>query len=210
MRICTLACRSGLWLAGISVLIVGCSTGAPHGWRTSLPKIRQSRFANRMRSIPEGAAPIYAWHGSRTGLKTYWGDQDLSVHVAAHLPSDWKQPGDGCWEVTAKNAEGKHIPFLGLVHTYLNENGNEMAVLVPPIDLQEVPDGLYTVIIPNVEARDGEIASVRPTALLFEVRHHSFKPFRVKIPLMPEQESALTPKPEEIPEVPAGTPIPID
>ncbi len=163
-----------------------------------------------MRAIPKGAATIHSWRGERTDLKTYWGDQKVFIHVSAHLPEDWNKSGDGYWEVKAQNAEGKSIPFVGVIRRYVNENGTELAVLVPPLDLQRAPDGLYLVIIPNVEIRDGSVSSIRPSAMLSEIRNHSFKPFRVKILLFPEQESALTPAPEPLPDIPSGTPIPVD
>ena len=93
---------------------------------------------------------------------------------------------------------------------YRNENDTELAVLVPPLDLSMAPDSLYLVIVPNVDVSDGRIVSIRPTAVLCEIRNHAFKPFRVKIPLAPDQESPLTPPPEPLPEPPAGTPIPME
>ena len=188
----------------IAVLTVGCVTG--------LPEIRQDFIGDWPRGrIPTGAAPLYSWQGSRDDLKTYWGDQQVSVRVTAYLPDvSWKEPGDGYWQVTAENGERKPIPFIGVVRKYRNERGTELAVLVPPLDLNKAPDGLYLVIVPGVETRDGSISCIRPTAQLREIRHHTFKPFCAPIPLMPMQESPVTPRPEDIPETPTGTPIPID
>ena len=193
-----MACAVGLCLAA-GMLLAGCSTG--------LPDVRQDRLGQQMRDIPRGAAPIHSWYGSRADLHTYWGLQEVSVSATAYLPEDWKNPGDGYWRVEAQNAEGKNIPFIGVIRKYVNENGNEVSVLVPELDLNRAPDGLYLTILPNVELRDSRVVCLRPDAVLCEIRHHTFKPFRVRIPLIPENESPLTPIPEPLPEIPAGTPI---
>ncbi len=174
-----------------------------------MPEIRPGLFEQRIRAIPKDAAPVYSWRGERTDLKTYWGDQEVSIHVSAYLPEDWNNPGDGYWQVTAQNGAGKLIPFIGVVRHYVNEKGTELAILVPSLDMQKTPDGLYLAIIPNVETGEGRVSSIRPIAMLCEIRNHSFKPFRVKIPLFPEKESELTPAPEPLPRMPPGTPIPV-
>ena len=192
--------RLGLWLAAAGLLLTGCTAG--------LPRLRTEPFEKRIAAIPDGAAPLLSWHGGRRGLKTYWYDQDIAVEVTAYLPPDWRNPGDGCWRAKAVNGEGKPIPFLGVVRNYTNESGNPAAVLVPPLSLDEVADGLYLTITPDVRLDGGRILSVSPTATVVEIRRQVFRPFRVKIPLIPDHESELTPAPPPLPTKPAGTPIP--
>ena len=190
-------------LVATVILLAGCSGG--------LPEIRQESLAQQIRNIPKDAAPLYSWQGSRDDLKTYWGDQAVSVRVKAFLPEKtWQQAGDGYWQVSAENSEGTRIPFIGVIHKYADQSGKESAVFLPPLDLNKAPDGLYLVIIPNIEMREGKIASIRPEASLREIRNHCFKPFAAPVPLIPQQESALTPKPAPRPAPPPGTPIPID
>lgn len=200
--------RRPIVCGGLCVIIVVVAVGCA----ASLPEIRQDFMSGWQQGrIPTRAAPLYSWQGSRDDLKTYWGDQQVSVRVTAYLPdASWKEPGDGYWQVTAENGEGKPIPFIGVVRKYRNESGTELAVLIPPLDLDKAPDGLYLVIVPGVETGDGSISCIRPNAQLREIRNHTFKPFCAPVPLMPMQESPLTPPPEDIPETPAGTPIPID
>jgi hypothetical protein len=188
---------SGFWLAG-------CRTG-------QVPGVDASWFEARLSPIPNGAAPVYAWHGQRQGLKTYWGDQDVRVAVQAHIPADWAAAGDGFWMVKGETAGGRVLAFLGLVHEYQNENGTDVAVLVPEIDLDKVKDGLYLVCLPGVTMAGDQsgVTEVAPKLLLCEIRNHSFKPFRVEIPLRPQQTTDVTPDPGEWPLAPVGTPIPI-
>jgi len=185
------------------MFVAGCS-GA-------LPRVRSGYLEKRIPGIPAGAKPVFSWSGSRSGLKTYWGDQDVSVQASAYFPKDWRNAGHGFWEVQAQNAKGKPIPFLGVIRRDVNEDGRKVTFLVPPIDLNKVPDGLYLIIAPNVQAEGGRITSIRPTGLLCEIRRHLFWPFRVKIPLLPAQASPLTPKPDVSPaqKRPPGTPIPM-
>lgn len=193
------------WMAAAAILLSGCAGRYP-----PLPRIRPEVLGLRLRSIPAGAAPTYSWRGARNKVQAYWSDQNIFARVEAYFPPDWAHPGDGFWEVRAENAEGKPIPFIGVIHRYRNENGTEIAVLVPPFDLLKAPDGLYLVIDPNIEIRDGAIARIRPLAMVIEIRDHCFKPFRVKMPLFPEQESERTPRPDPLPVPPAGTPIPVE
>jgi hypothetical protein len=81
-------------------------------------------------------------------------------------------------------------------------------MLVPKLDLDSAPDGLYLAIAPNIKTSEGKPVSVQPVAVLLEIRGHMFKPFRFPIVLIPDQESPLTPKPEIPPEAPVGTPMP--
>jgi len=192
----------GVCAAALSALGSGCSTGLPH--------VRTRNFELRIAPIPEGATPVFSWSGSRDDLKTYWGDQEISFRVSAWLPDDWRNAGDGRWRVEGRNAEGKPIPFLGVIHTDISESGSKTSVLIPPLDLSRVPDGLYVAIIPEVKLEGGRIVTVQPAAMLYEIRNHAFKPFRVRIPLAPARESELTPPPIPLPKKPVGSPIPVD
>jgi hypothetical protein len=185
----------------VAFLAAGCASD-------KLPAVPARLFANRMSPIPQGAAPLYSWHRVQTGLKTYWRDQQITVRVRAYFPPDWKKPGDEFWELTAHNAEGCAVRFIGVERKYLNENGTELSMLVPKLDLNSTPDSLYLAIVPNVRTNDGRLVSVQPTAVLLEIRNHSFKPFRFPILLIPDQDSPFTPKPELPAEPPSGTPMP--
>ena len=187
-----------------AVLLAGCAD------YSRLPTIHVDRLGQQSRTIPADAAPLYSWSASRAGLKTYWGHQSVSIHAVAFVPDTWTNAGDEFWKVETWNSEGKTIPFIGVVRRYLNEQGTELSVVVPPLDLDKAPDGLYLVIDPNITVKDCKVQSIQPIALLTEIRHHAFKPFQVRIPLVPEQESPVTPKPPSIPEPPPGTPIPVD
>jgi len=193
-------------LAGLIALLltalVGCGTG--------LPRIRVERLALTVKPIPENASPVHQWTGSRSGLRTYWGEQAITCRVAAFVPDHWTQPGDGFWQVEACNTEGKPIPYIGVLKRYRNENETRLAVIVPEFDLSAAPDGLYLIVEPGIGAQHGKIASIRPTAFLVEIRDGYFKPFRVMIPLRPTRESPLTPAPPPFPEPPSGTPIALD
>jgi hypothetical protein len=192
---------AGLCAAATVALLAGCAGD-------KLPEVPAQLFANRMSPIPQGAAPLYSWHRVQSGLKTYWRDQVVTVQVQAYFPPDWKQPGDEFWELAAHNGQGRAVRFIGVERKYLDENGTELSVLVPTLDLDSVPDGLYLAIAPNIKTKEGRIVSVQPVAALLEIRNHSWRPFRFPIRLMPDQESPLTPKPELPPEPPAGTPMP--
>jgi len=185
---------------GLGVSTAGCSS------RSVLPDVSK-RLAVENPPIPGGASPVYRWHGSRRGLLTYWGPQDVSVEAKAFIPERCADARDGRWEASGRNAEGKPIPFLGVLRRYRGESGAELAEIVPEVDLPALPDCLYLVIEPNVTLDGPSVKSIQPIALICEVRQHMFKPFRVKVPLVPEQELPLTPKPE-IPEPPSGTPFP--
>ena len=192
---------ASLCAAAITALLAGCASDR-------LPAVPAALFAHRMEPIPQGAAPLYSWHRLQTGLKTYWRDQQVNVQVRAWFPADWRKPGDEVWELTARNREGRAVRFIGVERKYLNENGTELSMLVPKLDLNSVPDSLYLAIAPNIKTSEGRLVSVQPVAALLEIRNHTFKPFRFPILLIPDQESPLTPKPEIPPEPPAGTPMP--
>ena len=192
--------RLALSAAVAGLVLSGCTSGMP---RTRSDYLRRAEVS---------ASPFLKWSGSRTGLKTYWGEQDVSISVSAHVPETCERPDQTQWTVDARNAEGKPLPFIGLVHRYVNENGTQLAVLVspapcPPVETSALPDCLYVVIDPGIERENGRVASIRPAAIIREVRRHYFMPFQVTIPLIPEQESRLTPKPEPANETPVGTPI---
>ena len=201
MNGCRVSCLAGVCAAAIAALLAGCASD-------KLPEAPAALFAHRMNPIPQDAAPLYSWHRLQTGLKTYWHDQQVSVQVRAWFPPDWKKPGDEFWEVTAHNGEGRAVRFIGVERKYVNENGTELSMLLPKLDLDRVPDGLYLAIAPNVKTSEGRIVSIQPIAALLEIRSHIFKPFRFPITLIPDQESPLTPKPETPPEPPSGTPMP--
>jgi len=188
--------RSALWLVFAAAAIAGCKTSGD-----------AIRGGNTPPKEMQGASRHFNWHGSRANLKTYWGDQDVSVYASATLPENYSRPEDGVWEVKASNDEGKTIPFIGVMRRYVNENGTPLAVVVPPLNLAKTPDNLYVVIDPNVTTENGKIKSVQPTALICEIRRHAFMPFRVKVPLVPETDSDLTPRPELTFDTPAGTPL---
>jgi len=191
-----------LFATAALVGLVGCASG--------LPVVDESALGIEMSDLSECDAPIYTWHGERDQLMTYWGPQQVSVDVTAALPMDWKEPGDGAWKVEAHNAEGKCLPFVGVIHTYTNEKGETQAVFVPPLDLNKASDCLYIIIEPGIEIEADKISVIRPAGYVYEIRDHTFRPFRVKIPLYPAKASELTPDPEPLPEVPAGTPIAIE
>jgi hypothetical protein len=184
--------------------VVGCAAG--------LPRIRTETFERRLPATPADAAPVFAWKGARADLKTYWGDQEAYVLARAYFPPASEQQGEGIWRVEGRNHEGKPLPFLGVIHKYVNESGTELAEILPRLDLSAVPDGLYLAVLPGVEVTDGKIAAIRPTVYLYEIRGHAWKPFRVRIPLVPEKESPLTPAPppSDMPAPLKGTPIPVD
>ena len=165
-----------------------------------------------MPALPADAAPVLSWSAQQKGLKTYWYDQDVQLRVKAHIPDSWKRAGDGCWLVDARNQEGTRLPFLGVLHVYTDERGSRKAVLVPEVDLDACPKGLYVVIVPGVAREQGKVAAVRPRAVIREIRNHAFQAFAFPIPLIPDSPSRLTPMPDlpDLPPVPPGTPIRVD
>jgi len=182
--------------AAVGILAAGCNQEAVHLTRT----------------IPEGASPIYKWHGERSSsLRTYWGDEAVSLTASAFFPDTWERPGDGYWEAEGRTGEGKPIPFIGTVLWYENEKGTRLSKIVPPVDVDVLKDWIYFVIDPNVTKEDGKITSIEPVAHLRQVRDHRISPwFNAEVRLFPEKPSALTPAPERLPEEPEGTPIAID
>ena len=194
------------WLAFAAAgLIIGCSTGMPY--------IR----AGISGRIKTNASPTFNWYGSRTALQTYWGEQDVSVAVSAYVPDGCTRPEQTQWDVKARNAEGKPLPFIGLIRRYTNENGTELATLVspaetPPIDVSKLPDCLYVLIDPQIQMENGKLKSIRPAAVVREVRRHYFMPFQAKVPLTPEHVTPITPAPDDLPgtPVPTGTPVTVE
>jgi len=189
-------------------LVVAVTGLIPAGCTSGMPRIR----ADLLGPVTMSASPSLNWYGSRTGLKTYWGDQDVAISVSACVPESCERPEQTHWTVNARNAEGKPLPFIGLVHRYRNENDTELAMLVspaqlPPVEISSLPDCLYVVIDPGIERENGRVKSIQPSAIIREVRRHYLMPFQVTIPLIPENESSLTPKPEPVKEAPVGTPI---
>jgi hypothetical protein len=190
---------------GAALLIGACCIGCAR----TLPRIHSEYLDQRMTAIPPNAAPVFSWHAKRTGLKTYWYDQDVAITVQGHLPENWAEPGDGHWRVSVRNAEGKAIPYLGIQKRYRIPGRPESAVIVPPVDLDRLPDGLYCFLIPNVSLTLGKVTSIAPVVVITEVRDHAFKPFQFPIPLVPDRKSPLTPEPPPEPVAPEGTPLPL-
>jgi hypothetical protein len=192
--------RAGL-VAAVAGLLTGCGSG--------LPTIRKDFSESRLRPMPPGAAPLYSWHASEPVLYTFWGKQAVQVTAMVHVPPGWKRPGDEFWSVQGTSAENRPIPFLGVERTYINERGKESPLLYPPLDLQTVPSGLYLRIAPNIALSDGKLVSIKPVAVVFEIRNHLVKPFEVRIPLIPDAESSVTPAPtlHPKPDLPEGTPM---
>lgn len=192
-------------------LILGAAVGAVvacGGCATGLPTIRPDMFAKRFAPLPRDAAPVFSWRGERKGLFTYWGRQDVNAVVRAYFPCLPRTTDDACWEVAVRNGEGKYIPYLGIIRSYRSETGATLSVVVPPIELSAVPDGLYVALLPEVTREGGEVRAIVVTAVLCEIRDHLWKPFRVRIPMVPQGVSTLTPAPPLLPEKPRGTPIP--
>jgi len=190
------------------ILSLSSATG---GCARTLPRLRAAQFEQRLAPIPADAVPIFSWRGAREDLKTFWGDQALAVRVCAHIPLEG-MPKEGYWLARGRNHEGKPIPFLGIIRKYRGESGSELAEVVPPLDLNRIPDGLYLTVLPNIQRENGRLVAARPIAFLHEIRNHMWKPFCVKIPLQPEQDSPLTPppSPEEMPPARQGTPVPLE
>lgn len=197
----------GRWLAPVAALVclLGCASSRP-----PLPVINVNRLGQKIPEIPPSAAFVYRWDGGNDHLMTFWGKQKVSIEVTGYVPESYKDPGDDRWALKARNTRGTPIPYVGVVHSYVDENGTHLSMLVPELNLDKAPDGLYFCIVPNITLKGGRVKSICPTAVIFEIRNHSVKPFRVKIPLTPLQDSPLTPKPPPPPKVPAGTPIPVE
>lgn len=177
----------------------------------TLPQVDEAALGQNMPRIEEGASPLLAWSGARNEVSTYWGKLSVSVRAEVWLPPVWKQPGDERWRVTAETGQGVRLPFIGVVRPYVSEKGETLAELWPGLNLTRAPDGLYIIIYPNIVADDGKVVSVAPVAAVREIRGSAFKPFEIKIPLLPAQESPLTPKPDwQPPKPPSGTPIPVN
>ncbi len=171
-----------LWMAVVSVA-GGCSTGLP------------TIDTRRLGKVEMAASPTCNWYGSAINLKTHWGEQDVLAYVSVLLPDNWQQPGDATWHVKAQNAQGRPIPFLGVLRRYRNEDGTESVMIVPPPE-KKLPDCLYLLIDPNITIEGGKIKSIRPVAILREVRKGAFTPSREKIQLIPDRDSEVAPMPD--------------
>ena len=141
------------------------------------------------------AESIYSWHGSAKKLRTYWGIKDAEIEVQAYFPSNWEQAGDARWQVEASTKSGEPLPFIGILRRYKNRNNTKLAKIIPPLDLTQVKDGLYIVIHPGVKKSEKGIKKIAPTAYICEIRDQAFQPFRIEIPLIPEEVTAVTPAP---------------
>jgi hypothetical protein len=195
-----MALRAGFCLA-VVWLMAGCAG-------TDLPAVRKDFIESRMRPMPPGAAPLYSWHGKLSNWPTAWGRQDIRISATLYVPPEWKNPGDEYWRVTGLNGEDKPVPLLGVRRPAVNENGTPIALIVPAVDFKTTPNGLYLIMVPNIQMAAGKVASIQPTAILCEIRKHIFQPFQLRIPLIPDAVSPVTPMPELPPETPAGTPVP--
>ena len=189
-------------IAPIITILCGCNH--------SLPRLRENLLNGRFAPIPQSAARTHSWQGERGPLFTYWGKQHVRISLQAWLPESFKQPEDARWELNARNAEGKPLPFLGFLKYHLNENGTRLSVLAPPVELDSMPDGLYTALRPETDIKHGHLQKIVLTAVVLEIRGHVFKPFMVKIPLIPDTPSPLTPLPPALPKPPPGTPVPFN
>ena len=158
-------------------------------------------------------AQLLGWHAKTGTLKTFWGDQIITLRCRGAFPGAWRQPGDEVWTVEAANQDGTAMPFAGVLCRTTGKEGQKVTEVRPPLDVAGLRAGLYLFLEPQVKLAEGRIAEVRLSALLVEVRKHGFMPFQVRIPLVPDAESALTPKPTEPPpgEFPSttGTPVPL-
>ncbi len=179
---------------------------AQHRLPSDVPSYLQSR-AEQLGSADE-PTEVLRWHGKRKDLHTYWGIKTVQIKAKTLFPENWQEAGDAAWNVDARTKGGTPLPFIGVVRNYENLNKTELSKLVPPLELPKIPDGLYVAIKPNVKNADQEIRTVEPVAYLCEIRDHSFQPFRVKIPLLPEGKESRTP-PETAPDV-KGTAFPYD
>jgi len=185
----------------LCLLAAGCST-SPYD---PLPSIERQVY---QRSLPEdpSSGTELAWRGSRKELYTFWGKQDVLARVRTYLPDTWNRPGDGIWRVRVQNAESKPVPFLGVVR-----QSEKKSRIVPSVDLEQLPDGLYSLIIPGVEKKSGQIVSVMPRLMVCEIRKERFQPFRIEVPLYPLGKSSLTGPPQKQlskESNPQGTPYP--
>lgn len=179
-----------------------------------------NRAPVKPRSIPAGAECVYTWKATSRTLKTYWDDQQLTLVCRGHFPRAWRRTGDEAWEVSAVNQDGVAVPCLGVLRRSRDARGREQTEILPPVDLEEVRDGLYLLMDTAVKlsgdpADRGTIPrEIRPTALLIEIRGHCVKSFQVDIPLVPENPGDLTPAPQISDQAPPGgtpqgTPVPV-
>ena len=194
--------KAFFWVAAAGLLLCGCNH--------TLPRLRENLLDGRFAPIPKSVTRTHSWQGERGPLFTYWGRQHIRISVRAWLPDNLKNPEDARWEINARNAEGKPLPFLGFLKSHTNENGARLSVLTPPVELDTMPDGLYTALRTEIDIKQDRLQKIVLTAAVIEIRDHTFKPFMVKIPLIPDTPSTLTPIPPELPKPPTGTPVPFN
>ncbi len=186
--------------AVVSLIVAGCAR--------KLPYVRGEYIQSRAQTIPQGATPVFSWQGAQGVIFTYWGRQSATVRVRAWVPTGATAASDARWEVDARTGEGKPLPFIGVEKSYLNERGQEVAKLVPPLDLDRMPDGLYVVISPGMEFAQGKLSRIQPIANVREIRHKTITPLCFPVLLIPDAPSDLVPVPPPRPEEPEGTALP--
>jgi hypothetical protein len=168
------------------LLAAGCSV-SPYD---PLPRISDTVY---QRSLPEKPhnGTVLAWRGAERNLHTFWGEQDVRARVRAFIPESWTRAGDGIWRAKVHSGEDKPIPFLGVLR-----RSGEKSRIIPSVNPEKLPDGLYSLIVPGIEKRERGIASVMPRLLVCEIRDGQFQPFRVAVPLHPQKSSPLTAPPQ--------------
>ena len=197
--------KSGrLWTASLIVLAAVLSGCDGH----ALPPVHRDELKLVTPTIPHDAAPVYSWHGDSGKLRTFWREQTITVRCRLWMPPDWRKPGDEVWEVEAKNADGREIPFVGPLASQSDENGELRYFLPKQADAQLLPDGMYVALWPRMTIVGGKAASAQPMAMLYQVCRNARLPVRNRVFLIPEQESEFTPKPVIPPPPPDGVPIP--
>ncbi len=177
-----------------------------------------NRLVSPPPGLPAGLVPVQSWRAQTPVLKTFWADQVLRLECRACFVN-WRRIGDERWYVRCVNQQGTPIPYLGVLRRYRDALGQPASEVLPAFDISKLDDGLYLLIDSGVRADPAApehsgavpvVREIRPAAELVEIRRHKFWPFRVRIPLVPESPSALTPVPEEAPaeSAPRGTTIP--
>ena len=174
--------RNRISLALCVCLLSGCS---PYG------RLPANRPPYPLRTIPPDAPGVTLWRADTPVLKTFWGDQSLSLRCRRYFP----QAGDQIWHVHATNHQGTTVPFLGVVKRYHDAEGHAATGILPPLKLEKIRDGLYLFIDsdPSPHTAGPRPADITPTALLVEIRDHKLKPFRVTIPLVLDASDSPAP-----------------
>ena len=200
MKLLGVRCGCMVLAAALLVGVAGCAE--------KLPTIRNTYVQSRAQTIPQDSTPVFSWQGAQRVIFTYWGRQSATIRLRVWAPPGATGAADARWEVLARTDEGKPIPFIGFEQRYVNEKGQELFKLVPPLDLERMPDGLYIVITPGMEFADGKLLRIQPIANVREIRHRTFTPLCFPILLIPDVPSDLTPVPPPRPEEPDGTALP--